>query len=89
LPPVPKEPEVGRCLFLCDDCRDQAENPKRFRAGERWRFLTQSLWSELPAVQVLAVRLLRRQADSQDWARESLEDAWLDPVIEEWAAQEK
>lgn len=89
VPPVPKEPDVSRCLFLCDDCREQADSPKRFKGGEHWRFLTQALWSELPAAQVLAVRLLRRQADAQDWAREALEEAWLDPAIEEWAGQEK
>ncbi len=84
--PVPREPDPDRCLFLCEECREQVEHPKRFQPGERWRCLAQTLWSEVPAVQVMAVRLLRRQADSQSWAREALENAFLDPEIEAWAA---
>ena len=71
--------------FLCDRCREQAENPKRFQAGEDWRCLSQTVWSEVPAVQVMAVRLLRRQADSQPWAQETLEQVFLDPEVEAWA----
>lgn len=89
VPPVPREPDPAACALLCGECLEQADNPKRFAAGERWRFLTRSLWSEVPAVQVLSLRLLRRQAGSQDWAREALEDAWVDPAIEDWAAREK
>lgn len=29
-------------------------------------------------VQIMAVRLLRRQSASQDWAREALDDLFLD-----------
>jgi hypothetical protein len=33
-------------------------------------------------VQVMAVRLLRRQAASQDWAREALDGLFLDETTE-------
>ena len=89
VPPAPREPDIAVCAFLCEFCREQAENPKRFQPGERWRFLTRSLWSEIPAIQALSLRLLRRQGSDQDWAREALEDAWVDPAIEDWAAREK
>ena len=85
--PVPKEPSIDHCLFLCDDCREQVEYPKRFQSGERWRCLTQTLWSEVPVVQVMAVRLLRKLSGSQAWAQEALENAFLEPEIEEWAAK--
>ena len=88
VPPVPALPEFDRCVFLCDRCREQTENSRRFEPGEHWRCLTQTVWSEVPAVQVLAVRLLRRQADTQAWARETLDGAFLDPEVEEWAGQE-
>lgn len=87
VPPAPREPAIGHCVFLCDDCRDQSENIRRFQAGENWRCLAQTLWSETPAVQVMAVRLLRRQSASQPWAREALENAFLDPDVESWADQ--
>lgn len=82
VPPVPREPDYGRCLLLCGDCLEQASEPRRFRAGEHWRFLAGQAWSENPMVQVVAVRLLRRQAASQDWAREALGGLFLDEEIE-------
>lgn len=85
VPPEPKMPELERCVFICDRCREQAENPKRFQAGEDWRCLSQTVWSEVPAVQVMALRLLRRQAGSQPWAQETLEQVFLDPEVEAWA----
>lgn len=88
VPPVPRDPDFAVCAFLCDTCREQAEYPKRFQPGEHWRFLTRSLWSEISAVQVLSLRLLRRQSASQNWAREALEEAWVDPAVEEWAAKD-
>ena len=87
VPPEPREPDIDHCIFLCDDCREQAENERKFQPGERWRCLAQTVWSEVPAVQVMALRLLRRQADSQAWAREALEGAFVDPEIEAWASQ--
>ena len=85
VPPVPAEPDFDRCLMLCGDCHSAAENPRRFEPGERWRCLAQTIWSEVPAAQVMALRLLRRQAATQPWAREALEEAYVDPEIEAWA----
>ena len=82
VPPVPRDPEFSRCLLLCGDCLEQAGDMKRFRPGEHWRFLVGQAWSENPLVQVMAVRLLRRQSGSQDWAREALDDLFLDEEVE-------
>jgi len=82
VPPVPREPDFGRCLLLCEPCREQVEEPKRFRAGEHWRFLAGQAWSEVGMVQIVAVRLLRRQSDSQAWAREALGELYLDEEVE-------
>ena len=38
--------------------------------------------SENPMVQVMAIRLLKRLAKTQDWARESLDELFLDEEIE-------
>lgn len=83
LPPEPKVPDIDRCLLLCESCRDQAGEVKRFKAGEHWRVLVKTAWSPVPMAQVLAVRLLRRQANSQPWAREALDLLYLDDEIEE------
>jgi len=82
VPPVPRDPMIERCLLLCGDCLEQASEPKRFRAGEHWRVLAGQAWSENPMVQVMAVRLLRRQAASQDWARSALDELYLDDETE-------
>ena len=87
--PVPSgPPEIERCIFICDSCREQFLNPKKFEAGEKWRCLAQTVWTEEPAIQVAAVRLLKRQADSQAWAREALDGLFLEEEIEEWVTKE-
>lgn len=82
VPPVPREPDAGRCLLLCGDCLAAAENPGRFAAGEHWRFLAEQAWSGNLMVQVMAVRLLRRQGAAQHWAREALDGLFLDEEVE-------
>ena len=39
----------------------------------------------MPAVQVVAWRMLNELAKREDWAREVLEELFLDPDVEEWA----
>lgn len=82
VPPEPKVPDFDRCLLLCESCREQAGETKRFKAGEHWRVLARTAWSPVPMAQVMAVRLLRRQAGSQAWAREALELLYLDDETE-------
>lgn len=77
VPPVPRDPDFERCLLLCGTCASQAGDPQKFRPGPHWRFLTGQAWSANPLVQVLAIRLLMRQSDREDWAREALDT--LDP----------
>lgn len=85
--PVPAEPEFDNCVMICENCNEQATEPRRFKAGEHWRCLANTVWSEVPAVQVMAVRLLKRQADSQAWARETIDGLFLDEEIEEWVTK--
>ena len=88
VPPEPKLPDIDRCLLLCESCRDQAAEVKRFKAGEQWRVLARTAWSPVIMAQVLAVRLLRRQAASQAWAREALDLLYLDDEIEALVTEE-
>ena len=73
VPPVTREPDLGRCLLLCGDC---------LAAGEHWRFLAEQAWSGNLMVQVMAVRLLRRQGAAQHWAREALDGLFLDEEVD-------
>ncbi len=89
VPPTEKFPRVERCAFLCESCSRQIDDERRFVADEQWRCVAQTVWSEIPAVQVLALRVLRRLQESQAWARETLEEVFVDPEVEAWADEAK
>ena len=82
--PVPDEPDLEHCLMICGTCRKQLDNPKRIQP-DHWRCLTKSIWSEVPAAQVLSLRYLRQLAGDYQWAADTLEIAYLSPEVEEWA----
>ena len=83
--PLEEEPYVDGCIFICESCLKQIAHPKKM-VPSYWRCLNNSLWSEVPAVQVMSVRMLRRLAKvEQHWAEELLENAYLEPDLEEWS----
>ncbi|MEI6890921.1 MAG: hypothetical protein V5783_02010 [Pontiella sp.] len=85
LVPLEDEPYVDGCVFICEGCRKQIEKPKNM-IPSHWRCLNNSLYSDVPAVQVMSFRMLRRlTAKHEHWASELLEHAYLDPELEEWA----
>ena len=87
VPPVADEPDLERTLLLCEACHEVLEQPKRL-AGRAWQGLAEVVWSEMPAVQVVAWRMLQCLAMREDWAREVLEEVFLDPEVEAWAKLE-
>ncbi|MDQ8179725.1 hypothetical protein [Pelagicoccus sp. SDUM812005] len=87
VPPEDEEPEVETCVFVCDTCREQLENPKRIDPAH-WRCAAQSVWSEVPAVQVVAARVLDHLGKTELWAREALEDVFFEEEVEEWIAKQ-
>ncbi|VGO13813.1 hypothetical protein PDESU_02370 [Pontiella desulfatans] len=85
VPPIAEEPSVDGCLFICEGCRKQIENPKKM-IPSAWRCLNNSLYSEVPAAQAMSFRMLKRLAAKKEhWASELLEHAYLDPEVEDWA----
>ena len=84
VPPVGAEPDIDRTILISPSCREMLEHPDRLR-GREWQCLTEAVWSDMPAVQVTAWRMLRELAKREDWAREALEEVFLDPGIEDWA----
>ncbi|RPJ33789.1 MAG: phnA protein [Verrucomicrobiaceae bacterium] len=84
VPPVGEDPDIERTLLLCEECHEMLEHPDRL-AGRGWQCLAEAVWSEMPAVQVVAWRMLHELAKREDWAREVLEEVFLDPAVEEWA----
>ncbi len=70
-------------VALCKTCYDQINNPET-REVAHWRNLNESIWSEVPAVQVLSYRMLKLYSD-QDWAQDLLGIVFLDDDTLEWA----
>ena len=50
---------VDHAVMLCDTCKGQIEDPETIDANH-WRCLNDSMWSTVPAVQVVAWRMLNR-----------------------------
>jgi protein PhnA len=86
IPPVADEPDLARTILVSDVCLEALNRPKTL-AGQQWRCLAEAVWSENPAVQVVAWRMLQELAKREDWARETLEGVFLDPDVQEWAEQ--
>ncbi|MGB0661056.1 MAG: PhnA domain-containing protein [Mangrovicoccus sp.] len=67
---------------LCETCAAQIEGTPE---PAHWRCLAGSMWSENPAVQVLAWRILDRLAPEEAWAQDLLDQLWLEDDIRAWA----
>ena len=70
-------------VLLCNACLDQVsgaleKDPRHFMC------LNESMWSQTPAVQVLAWRLLQ-ELSSESWAQSALDMLYLDDELMAWA----
>ena len=84
VPPIQDEPDAEHCLLLCETCYNQLHlKPSQSLDDHHWRCLHQSAWSEVPAAQVMSVRLLR-QLEESDWAKDLLEQLYLPEDIQAW-----
>ena len=81
--PVSDDPEIDHCLMTCNKCKEQLESPKRPDTNH-WRCLTKTIWSTVPAAQVVAIRQLKTLSGQLPWAAELLEQAYVTPEIETW-----
>jgi protein PhnA len=70
-------------LYACQTCRTQIENPEKMDANH-WRCLNESMWSTVPAVQVLAWRMLNRLR-AEGWPQDLLDMLYLDDDTLAWA----
>ena len=70
-------------VLLCDTCKDQIENPDKVDVNH-WRCLNDSMWSQVPAVQILAWRMLTRLS-AEGWPQDLLDMLYLDDDLLAWA----
>ena len=75
----PKEENI----LICSTCKEQIENSDSMDANH-WRCLNDSMWSEIPAVQVMAWRMLTRLR-AEGWPQDLLDMLYLYDETVEWA----
>ncbi|EZH75400.1 PhnA protein [Aquimarina atlantica] len=82
---VPKSPGTGldSHILISQVCLEQIEDPEKVDINH-WRCLNDSMWSEVPAVQVMAWRMLHR-LKSEGWPQDLLDMLYLDDDMTAWA----
>ncbi|MFY9151836.1 MAG: PhnA domain-containing protein [Prolixibacteraceae bacterium] len=75
--------KAEECVLVCETCLDQIENPEKMDANH-WRCLNDSMWSTVPAVQVMAWRMLNRLR-AESWPNDLLDMLYLDEEALAWA----
>ncbi|TKB45481.1 PhnA domain-containing protein [Thalassotalea mangrovi] len=83
VPPV-AEPNSDKCILVCSQCLGDIDSTDGNYDVNHWRCLNDSMWSQVPAVQVMAYRMLKR-LDSESWAQDLLDMIYLDDAVRNWA----
>ncbi len=86
---VPASPDSGRdnYLLLCATCLEQIEEPEKVDINH-WRCLNDSMWSQIPVVQVMAWRMLTHLSvdeRAEGWPQDLLGMLYLDDETLNWA----
>jgi protein PhnA len=82
IPPV-ETSDADHAILVCDLCQSQIDNKQAFDTNH-WRCLNDSMWTPIPAVQVMAWRMLKR-LETENWAQDLLDMLYLDGETLLWA----
>jgi len=74
---------ADECALICETCGEQIENPEKVDV-HHWRCLNESMWSQVPAVQVMVWRMLKRLS-AEGWPQDLLDMLYLDEGTQAWA----
>lgn len=74
---------VDESILVCNTCYEQINDPEKTDANH-WRCLNDSMWSQVPAVQVVAWRMLSRLR-GEGWPQDLLDMLYLDDETLAWA----
>ncbi len=82
---VPNSPTdvADTSILVCNTCKEQIEDPEKVEPNH-WRCLNDSMWSTVPAVQVVAWRMLNR-LKAEGWPQDLLDMMYLEDETKEWA----
>ncbi len=70
-------------IYVCEKCKAQLEKKEELDS-KHWACLTDSMWSEVPAVQVVSWRMLNRLRQ-ESWAADAIDMLYFDDEMMEWA----
>ncbi len=80
-------PKLGEKLeeqvAICEICLTEIKSSDTLDKNH-WRCLNDSMWSPIPAVQVVAYRLLHRM-NEEPWAQDAINMIYMEPETLEWA----
>ena len=74
---------IDDCILLCEVCSSQLEKTVEVDPNH-WRCLNDSMWSQVPAIQVVAWRMLTR-LKNEGWPQDVLDMLYLDDETLSWA----
>jgi len=83
VPPV-TEAHSDKCIYTCQVCKSQIESDVELTPNH-WHCLSDSMWSQIPAVQVVAYRMLVSLAPENGWAQDALDMIYLEEDTLAWA----
>ena len=81
--PFNKKATLKESIYSCQTCTTQIEDKDQMDANH-WRCLNDSMWSEHPAVQVVAWRMLNRLRKN-GWPQDLLDMLYLEEETLKWA----
>ena len=81
--PESVEHNVDTHVFICSTCKNQIENPEDVEPNH-WRCLNDSMWSQVPAVQVIVYRMLYR-LKAEGWPQDLLDMMYMEEDVKQWA----
>ena len=81
--PPTSDGSADQSILACATCNDQMEYPGQVDPNH-WRCLNDSMWSQVPAVQVVAWRMLTRLR-AEGWPQDLLDMLYLDEELLSWA----
>lgn len=76
---------VADSIFICEKCKQQLDKKEELDS-KHWQCLNESMWSEVPAVQVVSWRMLNRFRN-ETWASEKIDMMYLDEENLAWAKE--
>lgn len=77
-------PAEDNSILICKSCLAQLEKKAELDKKSWQQFLPETMWSEVPALQVVSWRLLNRLRD-ESWAADNIDMMYLDDERLAWA----